>query len=95
MMTMSRCAQIMRGAAARLRGGAANDNAATRSLMMQSALGVPAAGVIAAFAIDRELFRLERSRARPRLHTSLHASHDSDYDDLLARVGAEMALPSA
>jgi hypothetical protein len=94
MMTMSRCAQIMRGAAARLRGDVANDNA-TQSAMMQSALGVPAAGVIAAFAIDRELFRLERSRARPRLHTALHAAHDNDYDDLLARVGAEMALPSA
>jgi hypothetical protein len=92
MMAMNTCAHIVRGAATRACRRAANDNAPTRSLVMKSRLGVPAARVIAAFSLDRELFRLERHLSgRPHLHKP----HDSDYDDLLGLVGAEMALPSA
>lgn len=89
---MSACAQIVRGPATRMCGRAANDNAPTRSLVMSSSLGVPAAGVIAAFAMDHALFRLDR---QPSGQPRLRRPHDSDYDDLLARVGAEMAQPSA
>jgi hypothetical protein len=90
---MSTCAHIVRGAATRARRRAANDNGPTRrSLVMQSRLGVPAAGVIAAFSLDRELFRLERQLSG---RSRLHKSHDSDYDDLLDLVGAEMAQPWA
>jgi hypothetical protein len=92
MMTMITCAHIVRGAATRARQRAANDNAPTRSLVMQSRLGVPAAGIIAAFSLDRELFRLER---RLSVRSPLHEPDESDYDDLLDLVGAEMALPSA
>jgi hypothetical protein len=93
MMTMSTGAHIVRGAATRMCGRAANDNASPRrSLVMQSRLGVPAAGVIAAFSLDRELFRLER---RLSARSPLHEPDESDYDDLLGLVGTEMALPSA
>ena len=91
MMTISTGAHIVRGAATRARPRAANDNAPTRSLVMQSRLGVPAAGVIAAFSLDRELFRLER---RLSARSPLHEPDENDYDDLLGLVGSEMALPS-
>ncbi len=85
---MSTCAHIMRGPAARMRGRAANDDA--RSPVMTSRLGMPAAGVIAAFEMDRALFRLDRELSgRPHLHTP----HDAGDADLLA--GAAMAQPSA
>jgi hypothetical protein len=93
---MNTCAHIVRGAAARLHARAANDNAAIRSLMrsimMQSRLGLPAREVLAAFAMDRELFRLhQQTSARPCQHGD--SAYDGAYDDLLGRVGAEMAQP--
>ena len=88
---MSTCAHIVRGAATRMRGRAANDNASNRrSLVMQSRLGMPAAGVIAALSMDRELSWRERQLRR---WSHPHKSHHGDYDDLLALVGAEMARP--
>jgi hypothetical protein len=93
MMAMRTCAHIVRGAATRMRGRVANDNApARRSLVMQSRSGMPAAGVIAAFSMDRELSWREGQLRR---WSHPHKSHQSDYDDLLALVGAEMARPPA
>jgi hypothetical protein len=79
---MSTCAHIVRGAATRMRGRAANDNApARRSLLMQSRPGMPAAGVIAAFPMDRESSWRERQLRR---WSHPRKSHHGDYDDLLS-----------
>jgi hypothetical protein len=94
---MRACTLIVRGPGTEMRERAANDDAPATSCAASATATF--ADVVVALSAARKRAPIERRPLRP-AHlrqgggNGRDCERDNDYDDLLARVGAEMAQPS-